>query len=331
MPNFSDITVIVQGAVYDGITDKVIASVHQHLPNAHIIFSTCDAVVPDNITGYDELIISPDPGSYTYADRPGEKENNINRQIVNTLAGLRRTRTKYALKLRSDFVLTGNSFLSFFNTFPLVDPSYRVFDQKILSCCYFARNPNSDMPFPFHPSDLAFFGQTQDLIKLFDIPLMSKAQAYWNMSDRHQYQYVPEQYLFINCLRKNGFDANCNFYNDCRPEGIEQTERYFASNFIFLDFAQFNLSHYKNTFSIKVHPNAFMSCYTHVEWQRLYQKYIDSQITIPHTDTQRQYIQKLYRSYKKYRFIANLTAFLYRSKAKRRKVRNKILEFFLSK
>ena len=132
MPNFSDITVIVQGSVYEGITDKVIASVRQYLPESHIIFSTCDTVLSGNLQGYDELVISPDPGSYTYADRPGEKENNINRQIVNTLAGLKLTRTKYTLKLRSDFILTGNDFLNFFDKFPSVDNKYQVFEHKIL-------------------------------------------------------------------------------------------------------------------------------------------------------------------------------------------------------
>lgn len=328
---FSDITVIIQGLYYPTVTDKVIASVREHLPQAKVIVSTCDKNFPNQMKGCDELIISPDPGGYTYADRPGEKENNINRQIVNTLAGLKRVKTKYAFKLRSDFLLTGNDFLNFFDKFPLVEANYQIFEHKILACCYFARNPNSDMPFPFHPSDLAFFGQTEDLLKLFDIPLMTKNQAYWNLKDRHQYQYVPEQYLFINCLQKNGFVTNCNFYNDCRPESIKQTERYFASNFIFLDFEQFNLLHSKNTFSMKVHPNAFRSCYTHIDWQNLYKKYVDASLSVPTKDEERLKIEKYYKNYKKYRFLGNLCALPFRNKAKRREIRNSILEYFLNK
>lgn len=82
------------------------------------------------------------------------------------------------------------------------------------------------MPFPFHPSDLAFFGRTEDLLRLYDIPLMTREQAYWNRQDRHQYQYVPEQYLFINCLKRGGFAPECGFYNDCREAGVAQTERF---------------------------------------------------------------------------------------------------------
>ena len=260
---FSDITVVVQGAVYEGITVRAVESVRRFLPGARVVFATCvpggvpdggadagakgrgaaeagagakgygaaeagagaegcevslpcagsrETAIPD--VGADEVVAVPDPGGFAYAERPGEKINNVNRQIANTAAGLKKVRTPYALKLRSDFLLTGNGFLRYFDAFPAADEAYRAFGHKLLACCYFARNPRSDMPFPFHPSDLAFFGRTKDLLRLYDIPLMTREQAYWNRQDRHQYQYVPEQYLFINCLKRGGFAPECGFYND---------------------------------------------------------------------------------------------------------------------
>lgn len=326
-----DITFIVQGPVYPEITNNTILSVRQFFPEAKIICSTCNLENTGILKNYDKLIISDDPGSFTYADRPGEKENNINRQIISTLAGLKACKTKYAMKLRSDFILTGNVFWEFWDKFPDFDSKYKIFEHKLLACTYFSRNPDSNMPFPFHPSDLAFMGYTKDLINLFDIGLMTKKQAYWNMKDRHQYRYVPEQYLFINCLRKNGVKISCDCYNDCTPENIEQTERFFASNFIFLTFEQFNLKPGKQTFNMKVHPNAFKSCYTHIEWQKLYSKYVDNTYAVPQKDPERAKIGKLYGNYKKYRFLSNLCALPFRNKAKRREIRNKILEFFLNK
>lgn len=160
---------------------------------------------------------------------------------------------------------------------------------------------------------------------------MSKKQAYWNMEAKHQYQYVPEQYIFINCLRKNGFSADCNFYNDCNQQNIEQTEHYFASNFIFLSFEQFNLLPYKNTFSIAQRPKDFLSCYTYIEWQKLYQKYVDNTLTIVNYDAERAKINQAYKRYKKFKFIANLIAFFVRDKLKRRSVRNRVIEFFIKK
>lgn len=329
--SLNEITVIIQGTIYAQVTDRVIASVRQRLPQAKIILSTCDRTVSEDIKGYDKLIISPDPGCFRYPECLNEHDNNVNRQIVTTLAGLQQVDTIYVLKLRSDFELSGNEFLKYFDIFPQAERDFQVFAHKILACCYFTRNPSSDKPFPFHPSDLVFFGYTKDLLKLFDIPLMSKKQAYWNMEAKHQYQYVPEQYIFINCLRKNGFSADCNFYNDCNQQNIEQTEHYFASNFIFLSFEQFNLLPYKNTFSIAQRPKDFLSCYTYIEWQKLYQKYVDNTLTIVNYDAERTKINQAYKRYKKFKFIANLIAFFVRDKLKRRSVRNRVIEFFIKK
>jgi hypothetical protein len=66
------------------------------------------------------------------------------------------------------------------------------------------------MPFPFHPSDIAFFGRTEDLLTLFDIPLMTEAEAYWDKKNARFNRYVPEQHIFINCLRKKGKVVQCD-------------------------------------------------------------------------------------------------------------------------
>ncbi len=326
-----DITVLIQGPVYPDITNDTIKSVRCFFPEVQIIYSSCTKEHIDTVNGYDQLILVDDPGSFIYPDRPSEKENNINRQIMSTLAGLKACQTKYVIKLRSDFLLTGNTFLDFWDKFQKVDEHYRVFDHKLLACSYFSRNPNSDMPFPFHLSDVAFFGYTKDLINLFDVPLMTKEEAYWNLKDKHQYQYIPEQYLFINCLRKNGFRVDCDYYNDCSLQNIEQTERFFASNFVFLTFEQFNLKPTKKIFNRNLHPMDFQTCYTHIEWEYLYKKYVDQTHEIPQRDQERSQIKKASARYKKVLFLARLCALPFKGKARRKKIRNAILEFFLKK
>lgn len=324
----TSISFIIQGEVFPHINLQI-AEIKRCFPQSRVIVSTCTPYT-GQIVGADKTILSADPGFFYYSARPGEKVNNVNRQIITTLAGLKACETEYAFKLRSDFLLTGSSFLEYFDKFSATDNKYKLFEHKILSCCYFARNPNSDMPFPFHPSDLAFFGKTLDLLKLFDIPLMTKEEAYWDVANSRFNRYVPEQHLFINCLRKNGFEVKCDFYNDCNEADIEQTERLFASNFIFLTFEQFNLNPTKQTFNMKVHPNAFLSCYTHIDWQYLYKKYVDSSLNVPLIDDERLKIEKYYKNYKKYRFFSNLCALPFRNKAKRREIRNSILEYFLN-
>lgn len=45
---FSDITVVVQGAVYEGITVRAVESVRRFLPGARVVFATCvPGGVPD--------------------------------------------------------------------------------------------------------------------------------------------------------------------------------------------------------------------------------------------------------------------------------------------
>ncbi len=296
MIHFDQISVIIQGPYNGDVTNRVIASVRNCLPGTVVIFSTCDADLPGKIPGCDQVIVSPDPGVFLYGQNG---VNNINRQIVNTLAGLTRVRTPFAMKLRSDFAVSGHDFLNFFDSYPESEKKYQVFSHKLLSCCYFSRNPREGVPFPFHPSDLMFFGKTDDLLKLFDIPLMTKEEAYWDSAKLPPFQYWPEQYVFINCLRKNHFPCDCDFLDDCRPENVEQTERYFASNFIFLDFSQFNLVPQVGGFSMETDPKSFESCYTHVEWLRLYRDYVDPQLQVPMQDQERESISNLLRTYRR--------------------------------
>lgn len=110
---FEQITAVIQGGNYSGVTERVVAAVREYLPGGKIIYSTCDREVPETLKGCDHVIVSNDPGGYIYKARPFEKENNINRQIVNTLAALKEVQTPYTLKIRSDFLLTGNSFLEY--------------------------------------------------------------------------------------------------------------------------------------------------------------------------------------------------------------------------
>ena len=327
--SINDFSLIIQGEVWAHINQQIV-EIRKIFPQAEIIVSTCQKPEID-IVGADKVIISDDPGFFYYSGHPGGKVNNINRQIVSTLAGLKAAVNDYAFKLRSDFFLKEDDFLRYWDKFSLSENGYTVFEHKLLACCYFSRNPGSEDPFPFHPSDLAFFGKTKDLLKLFDVPLMSEAEAYWDRQNVNANRYLPEQYLFINCLRKNGFDIHCDDYKDNSIENVELTEHFFASNFVFLTFEQFNLQPVKQIFNMKANLNAFISCYTHVEWQRLYRKYVDKTCLVSFKDVERQKMKKLYRCYRCYRFFSKLGAIPFRTKAKRREIRNKILEFFLNK
>lgn len=328
-PDCSDITFVVQGPIISHVTLGSLLSIRRSFPASPIILSTWKGHDASSLV-YDELILSDDPGFFYYSDRAGERQNNVNRQIISTVAGLQRVQTEYVFKIRTDFNITGADFLQFWNRFPAEDPDYKVFGDKILACSYFSRNPSSRMRFPFHPSDLAFFGKTDDMMRLFDVPLMTEAEAYWDKKNSRFNRYIPEQHIFINCLRKSGKTVQCDRYDDNSDHNIVETEKYFASNFVFLTFEQFNLVPQKPIFLMKPHPNSFRTCYTHHEWLGLYKKYVDPTAAIPARDEEREKIERFYRSYRKYRLLGNVIALPFRHKDTKRKIRNSVLEFFLN-
>ena len=97
---------------------------------------------------------------------------NRNLQIVSSLGGLNYSKTKYALKMRNDQRYTLES-LELMNTFfhehkevldrEENDPHNRIFTSGIFE------------GFPFHPRDGIFWGNREDLIRLFSCPLDSNS------------------------------------------------------------------------------------------------------------------------------------------------------------
>ena len=322
------ITFIIQGMVQPYI-NRQIAGIKKFFPQARVIVSTCNDI-PAEIIGADKIIQNEDPGCLYCFDGKTSVPNNINRQITSTLAGLKACETEYAFKLRSDFLLTGKDFLQYFTKFCVENPQYQVFSHKVLACCYVSRNPRSAIPYAFHPSDFAFFGKTADLLDLFDIPLMTEAEARWDKDNFYHNRYVPEQYLFVNFLKKHK-EIGFRQYNDSSAKNIEESERYLAANLILLNFKQFNLHPMKDEFRIICPKNAlnYASCYTSVEWQKLYRKYVDPKHRIPLWDGERFKINNAVRIFKFYKLATRILALPFRGRERRRQIRQKLLNRFL--
>lgn len=338
---FEDITVVVQGPIERGLTSACLRSVRRHLPDAKIILSTWKGTSVDAFDlDYDVLLLNDDPGYFHYNTRD-KKANNVNRLIVSTLNGLRACTTRYTLKLRTDLTLTGNSFLQFFDKFGKADQNFSVFQSKLLDCSYFSRNPRmkafEDIPLLFHPSDIALFGYTEDLGKLFDVPLMQSSEAIFLKIDTcRAARYVPEQYIFVNCLRKNGHNIGFHHQRHFTRNLAEKAERYFASNFIFLNWKEFCVTPPEKFYDAE--KNDYTSCTTHIEWQELYKKYVDKKHEVPSYDRNRELLnhieeRKTRRKEEKkgIALIARLCAIPFfgcRLKPFRVAIRKKIMELF---
>jgi hypothetical protein len=295
---------------------KTLAAIRKFCPGAKIILSTWEGEDASKLDA-DEIIYNPDPGAFPYhCDDKNSELNNINRQLVSTLNGLKKVRTKYAFKIRTDFCLTGRDFLRYFGAYNKYEAKYKIVRQRILACAFVTRNPEAEIPYPFHLGDFAFFGLTADLLDLFDLPLMSKAEQVWfkkhpaaGSPRQFSCRYAPEQYLLLKFLRQRRAPAHCRHLSDATPQNIAETRHYLASNFVLLSFKQFCLRPQKQKLQPEVVPN-FSSCYTNLDWLKMYREFCDPSLNLPERDSYSLYVQRVRKLDGLLEFLLNGLLFL---------------------
>lgn len=139
------IDLVIQGAT-DHYTEEIVAH-YQKLPWVHrVIVSTWD--------GY----YAPPSADETFYSFPLSNNGigNRNAQITTSYNGLREVMTDFAAKLRSDQKISLDSMNALYERM-------LVNQDKILTLGFYR-------PFPFHPRDHSFWGTTENLVDLFDIP-----------------------------------------------------------------------------------------------------------------------------------------------------------------
>ncbi len=299
----SDISVIIQGPIYDGITDKTVANIRQKFPGAEIIVSTWAGSNYKNPDA-DKIVESNDPGGWPLYDDP-KILNASNRQIVSTMAGLCHATRKYALKIRSDMFFHNTNFLKFWDKFPTRCDKNKILTRRILLSTSFAPNPRRE-PKPFHPSDWFFFGLTTDLVTVFDSPLCPEPETsrYFETHPRPRVKfdswipaltrYAAEQYIWVAFLRRF-IDLDFEHCFDIAHGNIELSEQIFANNSVLLDAVQIGYDSYKHENLLTHFDLAFM--YSHYEWLKLYKRYCDKKYRLPLFD--REKIRRTYWAYKR--------------------------------
>ncbi|GAD80544.1 WavE lipopolysaccharide synthesis family protein [Vibrio ezurae] len=284
---FKDISVVVQGPVQalvdrnqeEGITQRCLRSVREHLPGAKIILSTWYDQDLDGLD-YDELVLCQDPGhNIRQYNRDGSPHYfNNNRQIVSTAEGLKKVKTKYAVKLRSDNYLTNNDFVEYQKKYDVFGDAHRYFNQRVVVSDIFTRKFAKGLSVPLHISDFFYFGLTSDLLSLWDLPLEKDyipSQALpFDASD--PYHLVDCTQLFVlKSLKKIGEKFDLKHLHDKSIVGTKISEEFIANNLIILGETQLGLglpSKFKgNTRVSKLKGKC--SHYQFFEWELLYKKY----------------------------------------------------------
>lgn len=268
-----DISIVIQGAVSSD-TKTVLKSLRTVLPGAELILSTWEGTNIDGLD-FDKSVLSPDPGAQM-ADEISGTVNNVNRQVVSSVAGLKAVSRPFVLKTRTDIIINSAKFLSYFGKYDNNAP--HIFKNRLLICNYYTRNPRA-MKICFHPSDWLLFGNTED-VRLYycNIPLQTDQDADWfrfhkktqTLFTNYLSRFTPEQYIFINFLRQfQSVPIEC--YYNFNHALMHLTEELFARCFVVLDYQDQLDIHF-----IKYDPNRYLekhSLLSHKQWLVIYRHY----------------------------------------------------------
>lgn len=271
----NEICIVMQGPVCGKESDpynlqwtkQAIENIRNYMPGAQVILSTWEDA---DISGLsvDKTIFNKDPGPVVL-ENGNPLLASINRQIVSTNAGVMASNKKYILKTRTDSIVNGANFISFFGAYSKRRPDWRLFEERIIIPTFISQNPRKNV-IPFNPSDFFQFGLADDLKRLWDIPLLTEPVL---VDGRHHYQdihwYTPEQYLWVTFLRKHGI-VSLRGYNDNSQENIELTELTFANNLVMIepdDIPIESLKHGRMTDNENI-------TYHFSEWLDIYRHYV---------------------------------------------------------
>lgn len=276
-----DVSFVLQGPVErfgPGSTVAACASVRRHFPGAEIVVSTWEGARTRGLD-CDVLVESPDPGTTGRATY----NPNTNRLIASSLAGVRAATRPLVVKLRTDMQFLSDALLTHWGRWEERADELRVFERRILVPNTFTRRPSYHSPYPLHPSDWAFFGTRADIERLFDVPLMRRAdttapQAHDGLSSLYcppdePPAYTPEQWIWVHALRRVRPDVALAHVFDLTPETLRLTELSFANNLAILDtYSQFGAWMPKYPWANRLYDDHTL--YQHDQWLELYDRYV---------------------------------------------------------
>lgn len=295
MIDSSQISFVIQGNIRPDIK-KCIASVRCFFPRSKVIVSTW---MGENVAGVDadEVIFNVDPGDSGNIFSPSDPKkrshlNNLNRQIVSSLNGLKKVKTPYAVKFRPDFILKSDALLHYYNRIEKLglktDKKWQMFPHRILMICA-ANVDTTDLA--YHPCDYLQFGHTQDLIELWNIPLLTHEEAqYCLIHDKvhperqRAYQYACEQQIWLKNLDKFKIPyKKISIYHEVNSMIKECSEKIFINNLYFIDYTLADLKSrfdwmlnpkmtwpYRQSFYMKTYHKYFGRCFATVCFDYFY-------------------------------------------------------------
>ncbi|MGF1754907.1 WavE lipopolysaccharide synthesis family protein [Vibrio makurazakiensis] len=270
----SEITFVIQGPVSEVRTSESIDAIKKNFPGCQIILSTWKG---ESINGLqvDEVLFNDDPGAsiFVYNKKNEPVYVNINRQIVSSLEGLRRVKTKYAVKLRADNILEKTTVKEIFSSYKLRDERFSIFNSRVVCANFCAREVERGLHMPYFLSDFFYFGETEDLIRFWDTELYSNYEFDSNLSGKKQHVNYPrdsihvEQMLFTSFL--NRYTPTSIFDEHGERSDKLKSRKYMINNFVIVDGSTLGLNVPLRLSQKDSFPYNF---FTYSRWKWLYER-----------------------------------------------------------
>lgn len=128
-----NISFVVQGQIQPE-TYTFLQALRRNFPEAELVLSTWRGKYDPcfrRIT--DKMIYCKDPGAVVCSYyREVAQWNNLNRQLVTTMAGLNAASRPFVAKVRTDFTLENSTLLSFWNRYPKRQSDALLFRHRII-------------------------------------------------------------------------------------------------------------------------------------------------------------------------------------------------------
>jgi len=154
------------------------------------------------------------------------KLNNMNLQIAAAKTGLGLARGRYVLRTRSDLLFLDRTFLRQYAEAQLLPRGdARALEERVLISWLFTLNPYTVERLPLHFSDWFHFGLTRDVRKLWDVPLVTLADALHFRTFEHpagsntaerlfNIRIGVEQHIIYHCFKASLPDLKLANHND---------------------------------------------------------------------------------------------------------------------
>lgn len=258
----SQLTILLQGKIE--IEHRIpILKMVEAFPDASFILSCwVQDEIPEELLTINKITVVrnydlPPP------TKVGSKLNNINRQLFSTREGLKHVKTEFVCKLRTDTFFKNSKVINIYNKLISSSSPPKTFTQRVLGLTLTSINPCSGPEkLLFHPCDWLFFGLTNDVASLFDIPLLPDEDFFVVDHSTYPARIRAEQYYYVEHLKKSEISTirNCGEYS---AELYRLSDGLLLTDFILVNPAYISLvsSKHKGIWKWRQGTYQFYHCY----------------------------------------------------------------------